>query len=123
MTQEDKDFLLKYLCMALPYDVVVRCYFVDGGGEEVLDTDDIADLLYNEENSEFPMYKPYLRPMSSMTKEEEYEYEVLTDCCDYTYFYTSDKVIDWLLKNYFDFMGLISKGLAIEVNESNNPYS
>ena len=30
--------------------------------------------------------------------------------------------IDWLLKNHFDFLELIQKGLAIEVTEENNPY-
>ena len=134
MTQEeDKDLLLKYLCMALPYDVVVRCYFVDGGGEEVLDTDDIADLLYNEENSEFPMYKPYLRPMSSMTEEESNELESITfplmekdwdgnenpACIRWI---DIPKYMDFILSHHFDFMGLIPKGLAIEINESNNPY-
>jgi hypothetical protein len=32
------------------------------------------------------------------------------------------KVINWLLKKKFDFMGLIDKGLAIRVTEKNNPY-
>ena len=35
---------------------------------------------------------------------------------------TTTKYIDWLLKNHFDFMGLIPKNLAIEVTEENNPY-
>ena len=116
MTQEDKQLLIQDLCARLPYDVVVRCYFVDGGGEEVLDTDDIADLLYNEENSEFPMYKPYLRPMSSMTEEERKEYGLVL--CDEL----SINQYDWLNAHHFDYRGLIEKGLAIEVTEENNPY-
>ena len=35
---------------------------------------------------------------------------------------TVTRYLDWLLKNHFDFRGLIEKGLAIEVNENNNPY-
>jgi hypothetical protein len=31
-------------------------------------------------------------------------------------------IIDWLLKNHFDFRSLIPKGLAIEVTKDNNPY-
>ena len=73
MNREDKELLIQDLCARLPYEPIVRCYFTDGGGEEVLDTDDIADLLYNDEDSEFPMYKPYLRPLSSMTEEERAE--------------------------------------------------
>lgn len=125
MTQEDKQLLLQDLCARLPYDVVVRCYFVDGGGEEVLDTDDIADLLYNEENSEFPMYKPYLRPMSSMTGEEFEEYGNITEhisigSLDFNI--ANPNVFDWLNAHYFDYRGLIEKGLAIEVTKENNPY-
>lgn len=126
MTQEEKSLLLKDLCARLPYDVVVRCYFVDGGGEEVLDTDDIADLLYNEENSEFPMYKPYLRPMSSMTQEEATEYancgNIIAISHQNDYLIPNPKSIHWLLENHFDFMGLIPKDLAIEVTKENNPY-
>ena len=29
---------------------------------------------------------------------------------------------DWLNAHYFDYRGLITKGLAIEVTEENNPY-
>ena len=112
MTQEDKQLLLQDLCARLPYDVVVRC-------------DDIADLLYNEENSEFPMYKPYLRPMSSMTGEEFEEYGNITEhisigSLDFNI--ANPNVFDWLNAHHFDYRGLIEKGLAIEVTEENNPY-
>ena len=30
--------------------------------------------------------------------------------------------IDWLNAHHFDYRGLIDKGLAIAVNENNNPY-
>jgi hypothetical protein len=57
-----------------------------------------------------------------MTNEEKVEYKKLIDCSDYTAFTTSDKVVDWLNKNHFDYRGLIERGLAIEVTEENNPY-
>ena len=70
---------------------------------------------------------PYLRPMSSMTEEEEEEFVLFTDtmfrygknnnlCC------LSLDAIHWLLKKHFDYQGLIDKGLAIEVTKENNPY-
>ena len=31
-------------------------------------------------------------------------------------------LIDWLNAHYFDYRGLIEKGLAIEVTKENNPY-
>lgn len=124
MTQEDKQLLIKDLCARLPYNVIVRCYFVDGGGEEVLDTTDIADILYNEENSEFPMYKPYLRPLSSMTKEEENECigfsrtTIIPHVRNWFGFSITNPVFtDWLNAHHFDHRGLIEKGLALEAPE------
>lgn len=117
MTQEEKDLLIKDLSARLSYEVIVRCYFVDGGGEEVLDTDDIADLLYNDEDSEFPMYKPYFRLLSNMTEEEAEEYNDLVnklseyDCQPEL---SASKMVDWLNAHYFDYHGLIEKGLALE---------
>ena len=84
--------------------------------------------------------RPYLRPMSSMTMEEIEEYRNLSDevigsygpyhhgfiahcvrlgikpdnpheCVDD---FLNMEAIDWLLSHYFDFRGLISKGLALE---------
>jgi len=53
---------------------------------------------------------PYLRPMSSMTDEEEDEYEIIIRSSLTTH-------IDWLNKNMFDYRGLIPKSLAIEAPE------
>lgn len=130
MTKEDKELLIQDLCARLPYEPIVRCYFVDGGGEEVLDTNDIADLLYNDEDSEFPMYKPYLRPISSMTEEERAEMgkeiqkdrinpdgEIKSSGVDNLLLCTikqSTNLQNWLNSHYFDYRGLIDKGLAIE---------
>ena len=125
MTQEEKQLLLVDLCARLPYDVIIRCYFVDGGGEEVLDTDDIADMLYSDKDNEFPMYKPYLRPLSSMTEEEAEEYnDLANDLSEYDCQpeQSSSKMIDWLNARHFDYRGLIPMGLAVEVTEENNPY-
>ena len=75
-------------------------------------------------------FKPYLRPMSSMTKEEEYEYHqirkrnsdkllTLMDCNDHLQqllfpIITRTESIDWLNAHHFDYRGLIEKGLALE---------
>ena len=69
-------------------------------------------------------FKMYLRPMSSMTEEEEKEYEEWHEeleegrIKDWKY----GEYIDWLNAHHFDYRGLIEKGLAIEVTEENNPY-
>lgn len=63
--------------------------------------------------------RPYLRPMSSMTEEEEKEYFGF-------YFYEKNvfantlgafKLMDWLNEHYFDYRGLIEKGLALKAPE------
>jgi len=133
VTIEEKQLLIQDLCGRLPYDVIVRCCFVDGGGEEVLDTDDIADMLYSDEDSEFPMYKPYLRPMSNMTEDERIEFIKLFDKWhnDELFDYIEEGVefsiwkhkgisavvFDWLNAYHFDYRGLIPMGLAIEAPE------
>ena len=74
-------------------------------------------------------FKPYLRPMSSMTAEEEYEYhqckniDYLEICeMEHTEMLKTTALcfshaIDWLNAHHFDYRGLIEKGLAIEAPE------
>lgn len=54
--------------------------------------------------------KPYLRPMSSMTEDEEDEFEIKIRGSLVSYF-------DWLNAHHFDYRGLIEKGLALEAPE------
>ena len=107
-TKEEKSLLHNDLCARLPHKV--KC-IVDGLDDCTLMPSDI------EEEREI---KPYLRPMSSMTVEEKLMYEGLmigTDNVSYML-----DVIDWLNAHHFDYRGLIEKGLAIAVDENNNPY-
>lgn len=124
MTQEDKDLLLKDLCARLPYKVnCCICYNTTSYYNGKLTPKDIIWFL---NNSDFATIKPYLRPMSSMTEEEDKEYTDIDNrsySCpkDYAHIPASDR-IDWLNKHHFDYRGLIEKGLAIEVTEKDNPY-
>ena len=76
-------------------------------------------------------FKPYLRPISSMTEEEKHElYQVFQECSTNIktfpayaeFFIYADiinsidmaNVIDWLNAHYFDYRGLIGKRLALE---------
>lgn len=149
MTQEEKQLLLKDLSARLPYGVVVNykegeydwhCWKITTLYAPVysesgmpIDTDNDGWIGYDEYKGagmsigsailHLGKILPYLRPMSSMTMEEETEYsfllsdggwgvseELITQC------------IDWLNKKMFDYRGLIEKGLAIEVTKENNPY-
>ncbi len=67
MTQEEKQLLFKDLCARLPYGVVVRCTDSDTDYNCFLTTDILHEIQHGYEYYD---YKPYLRPLSSMTEEE-----------------------------------------------------
>lgn len=127
MKQEDKELLLRYLSMALPYKIKVclyekeTCILLGIDGYEVyLDVD--------SDSFRIESIKPYLRPMSSMTEDEKMEFDNFCVIDEFVWKGNSDigyknqaiimsNAITWLLKKHFDFMDLIPKGLAIEVSE------
>ena len=132
MKQEDKELLLRYLSMALPYKIKVclyekeTCILLGIDGYEVyLDVD--------SDSFRIESIKPYLRPMSSMTDEEKMEFDNFCVIDELVWKGNSDigyknqaiimsNAIIWLLKKHFDFMDLIAKGLALEASEENNTY-
>ena len=144
MTQEDKQLLLKDLCARLPYGVKILYNGWDSDGgcefstvETLIGIDDrFIYTLWRDEKDKHSIveplsitdYKPYLRPMSSMTEEEREEYHKLCDSyCDVYHnnivsniYFDTVVSIDWLNSHHFDYRGLIEKGLAIET--PNNMY-
>lgn len=112
MTQEEKDLLLKDLSARLPYGV-----YCDVQGETKLLYSVSGNTIGFIKNPSAMMVqcttinhiKPYLRPMSSMTEEENYEFKLLP-----LHHYES---YDWLNSHHFDWRGLIKKGLALEAPE------
>ena len=120
MTQEDKELLLKDLCARLPYGVKIEFtwWVMDEGTclSTTLEPDHIEQILNDEVgNAEI---KPYLFPMSSMTEEQEEEYNDLNSyelgCFPHT-----EEALDYLIKNNFDYRGLIEEGLAIDATGLN----
>ena len=114
MTQEDKELLLADLCARLPYGVCVHIRYKEGEpcyGK--LTPKDIQWFI----DSNIEVIKPYLRPMSSMTEEEEEEYWQIR-CPQYdengNIINTDAELFDWLNAHHFDYRGLIDKGLALE---------
>lgn len=131
MTQKDKDLLLKDLCARLPYGVKIKItpneiienvesvvYIVDSEysyispNSTILNADNIK-LLFNDYWKEC---KPYLFPMSSMTKAQKKEYnnlcENILDDLGYPASFDTVDSLDWLNRNHFDYRGLIPMGLA-----------
>lgn len=139
MTQEEKDLLINDLCARLPYGVKIVIqdtfkYSTVSREYHTLDISNFSDIFcFNYKKFDKSMkkamrerpndivIKPYLFPLSSMTKEqkEEYDFDLfLCQCFDMS---ESDavKLIDWLNKNHFDYRGLIPKGLAIDATGLN----
>lgn len=121
MTTKEKQLLLKDICGRLPYNVIIRCTDNDTDYKCFLTTDILNELLHN---TEYYDYKPYLRPMSSMTEEERNEYlDVKMQECERVALaevYRPEAisiVFDWLNAHHFDYRGLIKKGLALEAPE------
>jgi len=122
MTQEKKQLLLKDLCSRLPYGVIINTpsNIFDPDSREDVKLDSIFEIdgnFYITEEGGWPIEecKPYLRPMSSMTKIEKEIYKSLKEDIDEDYSeITQLPLIDWLNKSMFDYRGLIPRGFALE---------
>jgi hypothetical protein len=123
---KEKQLVLQDLCIRLPYGVKGLI----NGCKCTIYPHDIEDF-----EKDLRTITPYLRPMSSMTEEDNLSLSKYVGCsirAKYGEIYFPniedntlenwEKIFEWLLKNHFDFRGLIEKGLAIEVTEGNNPY-
>lgn len=148
--EEDKELLLKDLCSRLPYGVKLYCsqgtsidrkkgWKLVGYHEADINIKDVFGITVgtlhriilncvgpnNNVDIDFikDEVKPYLFPMSSMTEEQEIEYDATFETIVYedgrkdsvmTY-----KSFDWLNKNHFDYRGLIPMGLALDATDKN----
>ena len=120
MTQRNKELILADLCARVPYHpkghVVNAC---NGAECDEWLTCATFQMFTNITNN----CRLYLRPMSSMTEEEEKEFKkIVYDSMNVDDISASVYVADWLYSKHLDAHGLIPKGLAIEVTEENNPY-
>lgn len=128
MTQEEKYLLLKDLCARIPYGVMLcEDYYEHKRTLSILDCGVYFIIDHTDK------VKPYLRPMSSMTKEEKEELRLehekderlFLECINKSKQGDNSmrgKVIthfasDWCNKNHFDYRGLIPMGLALEAPE------
>ena len=129
MTQEDKELLLKDLNARLPYGVKFKAE-----DEECIRVIHYIkdEEVYIKEYRNLPYWidtiKPYLRPMSSMTKEEKKELQEIAVALSYNKddimigtqinsFRQLDGVLDLFNSHHLDWRGLIEKGLALEAPE------
>ena len=117
MTQEHKELLLKDLCSRLPYRVKISV----NDNIESLQGINVLDNVVEYGSflsSDIEEVKPYLFPMTSMTEEQEEEYNDLNSYELGCFPHTED-ALDYLLKNHFDYRGLIPMGLSIDATNLN----
>ena len=134
MTQEEKDLLLKDLCVRLPYGVMVHKVYDENTTEIIeMGPSSLHDAIFDDVE-----VKPYLRPISSMTEEECRELENIQEkyfgcaldkhieeCFSLSdkdeskilEYLASSKIVDYLNSKHFDYRGLIPRGLALEAPE------
>lgn len=124
MNKKDKELLIRDLSSRLSYNVVIHTDFGDYKMIGLVDDRVLTDCEEKGRHNDFPIdvCKPYLRPMPSMTGEEVDEFTQFDIYDDGEYIIPNYQAIDWLNKKWFDYRGLIEKGLAIEVAKENNPY-
>lgn len=120
MTQEEKDLLWKDLCARLPYGVKCEVYNRIGVLDEVTTFYGVGVTYSNGQDTtcRIDECKPYLFPRSSMTDEQEEEYNDL-NCYELGVFPQTEDALDYLIANHFDYRGLIPKGLAIDATNLN----
>ncbi len=119
MTQEEKQLLLVDICAREPYHVLgLDCFGKLREMQVIYPSGTIIAKEIDGENCSSCGFKPYLRPMSSMTVSEGFEYNGLrNETADFDWEIISHKIYDWLNKHHFDYRGLIEKGLALEAPE------
>ena len=132
MTQEEKKLLIKDLCSRLPYDTVIHYHWEKKGTNAIVDVDreldfsDVDSLKYTLTDPQDDWciidWKPYLRPMSSMTEEEKAFLDATKEI-EYTQTGLTGKgtltleSYDYLNSIHVDYRGLIPMGLALEAPE------
>lgn len=108
LSVEDKQLVLKDISARVPYKVKFQ--------NENIPTPNVAtlDMTYLRmfEIREGVIFKPYLRPRSSMTEaEKDEEFKMCSlNCSEW-------EMADFFNKHHLDYHGLIEKGLAIEAPE------
>lgn len=132
MEEINRELLIKEISSRLAYGIKAQVLGWDEEKGEVevplkvysINTDGYLSFEYNHYSVETVYVEDchlYLRPMSSMTKEEEEEQDkivIQSFSCSLENSESSTTMLhDWLLSKHFDVRGLINKNLALEAPE------
>ena len=122
MKQEDKELLLKDLCVRLPYGVKISIPDLWTQKREIEILDEIFkgdDGLYrvNSKGQCIEHIKPYLIPISNMNEVQKNIYSIYINELKQNTGIYFEKALNslqfWLYANHFDVNNLIPMGLAI----------
>lgn len=126
---DNKELLLKDLSARLPYGVKVQFKLPDHKNKvfteeigELQSIDKYREVSINSKGIDYRFIqldcKPYLRPISSMTKEELEEYNgTMVELPNEEYLIRTARTVDFCNKYHLDYRGFIPKGLALEAPE------
>ena len=126
MTEKERQLLLKDLCARLPYGVIIKSISGDDYGPaiDICYPQGVVAYMGQKMDAYTEEFLPYLRPLSSMTAEEEnFYYSCLDEMDGYKQTFPviyQDKalsLLDFLNAHHFDYRGLIEKGMALEAPE------
>lgn len=138
MTPDERNLLITDLIARINYGVICMIKRVDDFGP-VIRNEKLTGFYYRNDKRRFSFdfscglsvgfaekVKPYLRSLSSMTKDEERELRILWNedfVSKESLYHCYPRTLEFYLSHHFDYRGLIEMGLAIEVTKENNPYA
>lgn len=132
MIQEDKNLLIKDLSARVPHGIKIKVNDKIEILQGINSLDNVAEY-YSFLSCDIEEVKPYLFPMSSMTKEqkkyisdrwginEDFNFEINPDWRECLVLTLGDMLgfVNWLIENHFDVNDLIPMGLAIDATNLN----
>ena len=121
MTQEDRQILLKDLSSRLPYGVRYRRFAWDDKQEEEcisakiysISPDGYVRNYHKDESDYIDNVRPYLFPLSSITK------KTLEELSAYIDIKNAYVAVEFFNSHHIDYRGLIEKGLAVDATGLN----
>lgn len=107
MDEKTKELLIKDIAGRVLTNTYVKCIWMSEPNvsfNQIINVSDLIDIKFGA----YKEYKPYLRPMYTMSDSEKEQYNKLQEPIE---------KVDFLNKYHFDHRGLIDMNLAIEATK------
>lgn len=133
-SKDDINLLISEICQRMPYgiklqkcgeeDTIYQLYSINLESNEIFFWTYQGKALQIANTGKIHRlgilrYKPYLIAMDKMTEEQLAAYRELMVSDSMGILYNTPESIEWLIKNHFDYRGLIGKGLAVDAGNLN----